>query len=287
MKLWALTSVLLLTISSIAQADTLERVRQRGFVMIGVQEASIPFSYRDQQGKYVGYTVDICMKIVELMRRELKMPKLGVEFLAVAPNMQIDMIKAGKVDLECSSTTNTQTRQKEVAFSYSTYVAGVRFAVKADSTFEDLADFRGKSIAVTSGGTAERLLRAQNVERTLGIRLVPASDSQQAFDLLQGGKVVGQALDDALLYGLISRSPNPGSFRVVGKPIGVQPSAVMFARDDPRMLRVVDSAVGQVLLNGEIRDLYSKWFMNERLRVPMSRLVSDAFRTPSRAPAFP
>src|SRR6476469_7187415 len=131
------------------RSDTLKRVRETATLTIGVREASVPFSFIDSQKQPQGYSVDLCLKVADAIKNELKLPRLDVRFVAVTASNRIAMVKDGKVDLECGSTTNTRERQKDVAFAYTTFVAGIKMLAKKSSNVNGIEDLRGKTVVVT------------------------------------------------------------------------------------------------------------------------------------------
>ena len=150
------------------------------------------------------------------------------------------MVKDGKVDLECGSTTNTRDRQKEVAFAYTTFVAGIKMLAKKSSNINGIEDLRGKTIVVTKGTTSEKMMRQMNDDRVLKLTILETKDHNESFAAVADGRAVAFPMDDVLLYGLISKSSKPDDFAVVGKYLSVEPYAIMLRKDEPAFERFVD-----------------------------------------------
>lgn len=269
------------------QIDTLRRIRDTGVILIGVREASVPFSFLDANKSPQGYSVDICLKVADAIKAELKMPRLEVRFVRVSSADRIPMVLEGKIDLECGSTTNTRDRQKQVAFAYTTFVAGIKMLVKKNSNISGIEDLRGKTIVVTKGTTSEKIMSVKNDEQLLGLNIIVAADHNESFRMVEEGKVAAFPMDDVLLYGLISKSKNPDDFAVVGKYLSVEPYAIMMRRDEPQLERVVNKALSDLFASGEIRKLYAKWFATRELTVPMNQFIKEAFLAPNTHPAWP
>jgi glutamate/aspartate transport system substrate-binding protein len=273
--------------ASAGQIDTLRRIRDTGVILIGVREASVPFSFLDANKSPQGYTVDICLRVADAIKAELKMPRLETRFVPVSSANRIEMLLEGKIDLECGSTTNTRDRQKQVAFAYTTFVAGIKMLVKSTSNINSVEDLRGKTIVVTKGTTSEKMMNVKNDEQLLRLKIIVAADHNESFRMVEEGTAVAFPMDDVLLYGLISKSKNPDDFAVVGKYLSVEPYAIMMRKDEPQLERVVNKALSDMFASGEIRKLYAKWFATRELTVPMNQFIKEGFVAPNTHPAWP
>jgi glutamate/aspartate transport system substrate-binding protein len=275
------------SLAAIEHSATLKRVRDTATITIGVRESSLPFSFIDSQKQPQGYSVDLCLKVADAVKSELKLPRLDVRFVAVTSTNRIAMVKDGKVDLECGSTTNTRERQKDVAFAYTTFVAGIRMLAKKSSNINGIEDLRGKTIVVTRGTTSEKMLRRMNEERVLKLTILESRDHDESFAAVAEGRAVAFPMDDVLLYGLISKAAKPDEFAVVGKYLSVEPYAIMLRKDEPAFERLVDRTLNEMFQSGEIRKVYARWFATKDLTVPMNRYLREAFAVPNTYPAFP
>jgi len=266
---------------------TLKRVRDTATITIGVREASVPFSFIDSQKQPQGYSVDLCLKVADAIKNELKLPRLDVRFVAVTSSNRIAMVKDGKVDLECGSTTNTRERQKDVAFAYTTFVAGIKMLAKKSSNVNGIEDLRGKTVVVTRGTTSEKMLKQMNEARVLKLTILEAKDHDESFAAVADGRAVAFPMDDVLLYGLISKSAKPDDFAVVGKYLSVEPYAIVLRKDEPAFERLVDRTLNEMFQSGEIRKVYARWFATKDLTVPINQYLREAFAVPNTYPAFP
>ncbi len=247
----------------------------------------MPFSFLDQNKSPQGYSIDICLKVADAIKAELKMPRLDVKFVPVSSANRIPALIEGKVDLECGSTTNTRDRQKQVAFAYTTFVAGIKMLAKKSSNINGTEDLRGKTIVVTKGTTSETIMNVKNVEQSLKLNILVAADHNESFRMVDEGKAVAFPMDDVLLYGLISKSKKPDDYAVVGKYLSVEPYAIMMRKDEPQLERLVNKALSDLFASGEIRKLYAKWFSTRELTVPMNQILKEAFVAPNTYPAWP
>jgi len=267
--------------------DTLKRVKDSGAITIGVREASVPFSFIDAQKQPQGYSIDLCLKIADAVKTELKLPRLDVRFLAVTSANRIAMVKDGKVDLECGSTTNTRDRQKDVAFAYTTFVAGIKMLAKKSSNIASIEDLRGKTIVVTKGTTSEKMLKQLNEDRVLKLTILETTDHNESFAAVADDRAVAFPMDDILLYGLVSKSAKPDDFAVVGRYLSVEPYGIMLRKDDPAFERLVDKTLNDLFQSGEVRRIYARWFATKELTVPMNQYLKEAFVIPNTYPAWP
>jgi glutamate/aspartate transport system substrate-binding protein len=267
--------------------DTMRRIRDTGTIRIGVRETSVPFSFLDAQKQPQGYSVDLCLRVADAIKSELKMPKLDVKFEPVTSSNRIPALLEGKVDLECGSTTNTRDRQKQVAFAYTTFVAGIKMLAKKASNVNSVEDLRNKTVVVTKGTTSEKIMKAMNDERILKMKIVESPDHGESFRHVEDGSAIAFPMDDVLLYGLISKSKKPDDFAVVGKYLSVEPYAIMMRKDEPAFEKVVNRALIDLFQSGEIRRIYAKWFNTKDLVVPLNSYLKEAFQTPNTYPAWP
>ena len=261
---------------------TLKKIKDAGSVTLGYRESSLPFSYLNAAKRPIGYSIDLCLEIVEEVKDVLGIENLDVKYVAVNPENRIDMVASGKVDLECGSTTNNLERQKRVAFSPVIFVAGTKLLVRRPVTIRSYLDLKGKTVAVTAGTTNQAAIKALSDKQKLGMRFAVAKDHAQAFTLLEKGRADAFATDDVLLYGLVARSGRSREFQVVGEFLSYDPYGIMFRRDDPDFAGVVKDAFERLASSRELEQTYNKWFRlklpsGERLNLPMSQQLREIF----------
>jgi len=269
------------------EIDTLRRIRDTGTLLIGVRETSVPFSFLDAQKQPQGYSVDLCLRVADAIKSELKLPRLDMRFVPVSSSSRIPALIEGKIDLECGSTTNTRDRQKQVAFAYTTFVAGIKMLARKSANVNSVEDLRGKNVVVTKGTTSEKIIKTMNDERLLKINLIVSNDHGDSFKAVEDGNAIAFPMDDVLLYGLISKSRKPDDFAVVGRYLSVEPYAIMLRKDEPQFEKIVNRALIDLFQSGEIRRIYAKWFNTRDLVVPLNQYLKEAFLTPNTYPAWP
>jgi glutamate/aspartate transport system substrate-binding protein len=266
---------------------TLKKIKDTGVVKVGHRDASVPFSYLDDKQRPIGYGIDICMKIVDRIKAELKMPNLKVEFVPVTSQTRIPILTGGNIDMECGSTTNSVERQKQVAFAPTYFMTGTKIIVKKSSGIKGYDDLKGKTVVFTQGTTNERAMKAYNDEKKLGINFVPSKDHAESFLAVETGRAVAFPMDDILLYGLKAGARNPNDYDVIGEFLSDDPYAIMLRKDDPAFKKLVDDTVSGIYKSGEINKIYSKWFESSippkgiNLGFPMSDALKAAIKNPN------
>ena len=269
----------------------LDRIRSSGRIVLAHRESSVPFSYYDANKKPVGYALDLCKDVAEAVRKHLGLKSIEIAYLPITTATRIDAIASGKADLECGATTNNAERRQKVAFTIPHYITGSRYAVRADSTIEELAQFEGHTLVSTAGSTPFKAIDTANNDRLLRINVKPVKDNAEAMKMLADGSADGFAMDDVQLYGMIAESPNPAKFKVVGKFLTIEPLAIMLSKDDAAFKKVVDEEMRHLIRSGEGDRIYERWFMkpippkNVSMNLPMSYLLRDSWKYPSDAVA--
>lgn len=266
---------------------TLQKIKASGIINVGHRESSIPFSYLDDKQKPIGYSMDLCNKIIENVKKDLNMPSLKVNLVPVTSATRIPLMTNGTVDLECGSTTNSMERQKQVAFGVATYVAPVRMLVKAGTKLDSLDDLNGKAVVTTTGTTSDQLIRKNEKGMNIDVKNVYAKDHAESFLMVETGRADAFVMDEILLAGFIANAKNPKDFAIVGPTLRSEPYGIMLRKDDPAFKKVVDDTLKGLMKSGEINKIYQKWFLspippkNINLSLPMSQELKNAFTNPS------
>lgn len=288
----ALAALLAIGVADAAlAADTLAKIKSNGKITIGTRDSSAPLAYTIGDGKYVGYHVEVCQKIADAIRADLKEPKLPIEYTVVTSANRLPLVQNGTVDMECGSTTNNAARQKQVDFAPTTFVTNVRTAVKADSGIKNIGDLNGKTIATTTGTTSVQLLRKAERGDKVDFKEVFGKDHADSFLLLETGRADAFVMDDNILAGLIVNSKNPADYKIVGESLSQEPIAIMIPKDDPKYKKLVDDTVIGLMKSGELLKIYNKWFnspvppRNATVGMPESDALKMAIANPNDKPA--
>jgi glutamate/aspartate transport system substrate-binding protein len=282
----AFAVAILATGGALAQAnDTLAKIKSSGKVVMGVRDSSSPLSYTLGDGKYTGYHVELCERFIKAVA-----PAAKVEYLPVTSQNRIPLVQNGTVDMECGSTTNNATRQKDVSFAVTTFVTEVRTAVKANSGIESISQLGGKSVATTTGTTSVQTLRKHERANNIDFKEVFGKDHSDSLLLLESGRAEAFVMDDNILAGLIANARNPADFKIVGEVLSVEPIAIMFRKDDPAMKKAMDDFIISQMKSGELEKLYAKWFTsaippkNTNVNLTMGSTLKTLIATPNDKP---
>ena len=272
-------------------SGTLKNIKETGAITIGYRDSSIPFSYLDDNQKPVGFALDICYKIADAVKAELKLDKLEVKINPVTSSTRIPLLANGTVDLECGSTTNNPERQKQVAFTNTHFLTASRFAAKKANNLMTIDDLKGKTVVSTAGTTNIKQLTEANAARNLGITIIPAKEHAEAFLMVETDRAAAFVMDDILLASFIAGSKDPSAYTIskdaFSKP---EPYGIMLRRDDPAFKKLVDAATAKLYTSGEGQKLYDKWFMSKippkglNLNTPIAPELKAEFAKPSDSP---
>jgi glutamate/aspartate transport system substrate-binding protein len=280
---------LLMSMPSFA-AGTFDKISASKSITMGVRDSSGALSYTLGDGKYTGYHVEICKRIITDLEKTLKTP-IQIKYQAVTSQNRIPLVQNGTVDIECGSTTNNATRQKDVSFAVTTYVEEVRIAVKANSGITSIAQLNGKKVATTTGTTSVQILRKN--ERATGVNFdeVFGKDHADSFLLLESDRADAFVMDGSILAGNIAMAKNPKDFRIVGEVLSVEPIAIMIRKDDPQFKAAVDNTIKGLMKDGSLAKMYQQWFLepippkNTRVGLELSANTKEAWANPNDKPA--
>jgi glutamate/aspartate transport system substrate-binding protein len=275
------------TASAQQLTGTLQKIRESGAITLGHRDSSIPFSYYDDKQQVVGYAMDICYRIVDAIKANLKMKKIDIKLNPVTSATRIPLMANGTIDLECGSTTNNLERQKQVGFTITHFVTANRYVAKKSSNIKSLNDLKGKTVVSTAGTTNIKWATEANAARKLGMNIIAAKDHAEAFLTVDTGRAAAFFMDDILLYSLVATARNPKDWVIGSEAYTVEPYGIMLRRDDAPFKKVVDGAVRRLYKSGEIKKTYEKWFLKPippkgvNLNVPMSAQFRKVVANPT------
>ncbi len=276
--------------AAFAQQGTLDKIRASGTITLGNRDASIPFSYLDDKQQPIGYAMDLCLKIVDAVKAELKLPNLKVTYQPVTSATRIPLMANGTIDLECGSTTNNAERQKQVSYTITHFVTANRFIAKKADNLMKLDDLKGKTVVSTAGTSNIKQLTELNASRNLGMNILSAKDHAEGFLMVDTGRAAAFVMDDILLAGLAANHANPALFAISAEPLSVEPYGIMLRKDDPAFKKVVDEAMVKIYKSGEINAIYEKWFQHPipprgiNLNIPMGASFKKVVANPTDSP---
>ena len=268
MRLPLIPALAFVSVASLAGAPAfaeagavLKKIKESGELTLGYRESSIPFSYLDDKAQPVGYSIELCGKVVDAIKAELKMPALKVNRQAVTSQNRIPLVANGTVQLECGSTVNNAERQAQVGFSVTSFIVATRFVAKKSANYKTVEDLKGKTVACTSGTNTVKRVRELNEARGLNMTILNGKDHAESMLLVTSGRAEAFFEDDILLTGMVASSADPTGYVLSTEGYSVDPYALMFAKDDPEFKRLVDNTLVGLYKSGEIGKIYERWFM--------------------------
>ncbi|MCO5412045.1 glutamate/aspartate ABC transporter substrate-binding protein [Ralstonia mojiangensis] len=282
----------LLAISAHAQAldGTLKQIQDSNTILIGVRESSIPFSYRDSKNEIVGFSADLCSRVIDAVKKKTGKPNLDIKQIPVTSQNRTSLVQNGSVDLECGVTTHLKSREQQTAFSTTFFIAGTRLLTNVKSGVKDFPDLAGKSVITNAGTTSERILRKMNDEKKMNMNVISGKDYGESFLTLQSGRVAAFMMDDVLLAGARTLAQKPDDWVVTGTPQSFEAYGFMLRKDDPQFKKLVDDTMVGVMKSGEIKTLYAKWFekpvppKNLNFNFPMNDQLKALYANPNDTP---
>jgi len=283
--------IFLVAIAAPVQAQspngTLAKIKAAGEIRLGHRDVSVPFSYLDDNQKPVGFAMDLCARVVDAVKDELKLPALQTRLQPIQLSTQIPLIENGTIDIVCGPATNTLERQKVVAFSNTIFVSSIRAVVRKDDPIKTFEDLKDKPVALTTGSTSIALLLARGQEKKFEVKQVLSPDHAASFLALTTGRSEAFVMDDILLAGLIANSQTPGDWRIIDDALRTEPYGLIIRKDDPEFKALVDKTLVAMMKSGQFAELYAKWFTkpippkNVNLNFPMPAPLKDAVASPN------
>ncbi|MBB5464616.1 ABC-type amino acid transport substrate-binding protein [Paraburkholderia sp. Clong3] len=267
--------------------STLAKIQRSGVIAIGHRETSVPFSYVDANNEVVGFSQDLCNKVIDAVKAKTKRPDLKVRFIPVTSQNRIPLVQNGTVDLECGVTTNLVARQSQVAFADTFFVATTRLLTRKDSGIKDFPDLAGKTVVTNQGTTSERILRKMNEDKKMNMQIISAKDYGEGRLTLESGRAVAYMMDDVLLAGTRTLTAKPSDWIITGTPQSSEAYGFMLRRDDPEFRKLVDDTLEQVMKGPEIHTMYDRWFIkpvppkNISFDFPMSDSLKQLYAQPN------
>lgn len=242
-----------------AQAGTLDKIKRTGTISLGYREASIPFSYIGDNRQPAGYSVELCQRVAESVKRQLGLADLKIAWVQVAPGNRMAKLVGGEIDLECGSTTNTLSRQEQVEFSLLTFADGGSLLMKSGAAMAGLADMGGRKIGVVPGTTTEKNLQQSLARGNVKAETVKLKDHAEGLVAVVEGRVDAYASDRVILVGLVLGSGHRKDLRLSEDLYSYEPYALMMRKDDSAFRLAVNRELARLYRSGEIYAIYDRW----------------------------
>lgn len=265
-------------IASAQESLTLRKVRETGIIAVGFRDGSIPFSYLDNKQRPIGYSIDICFRIIDAVKEKLAMKNVEIKYVPVTSANRLPLIASDIVDLECGTTTNNAERKKRVDFAMTTFVTASSFVTKKSSNIQSLDDLRGKTVISTAGTTSISDLTELNRTRGMGMNILAGKDHVESFLMVAMDRAAAFVMDDVLLHGLVASTKNPSIYRVLNLGLSVEPYGIGLRKDDPEFKKIADETIVGLFKSGEIHGIYRKWFQSP---IPPNQITLDLPMNPA------
>lgn len=269
------------------QPPTLETIARTGIIRLGYADRNIPFSYLGTGPEPIGYSIELCLKVVDSIREKLDLPGLKVDFVKRTPSNRITLLNDGTIDMECVASTNTEERRKAVWFSYSHFITGTRYVALKSSGLNTVADLAGRTVVVTTGTINIGQLNVLNRKLGLNIAVLQNDSTEGGFEMVTENRASAFVMDDILLRSFVAETGRPEDYAISNEYLAPpQPYGLMLRHGDTGFRDAVNEALGEIYASGEIEKIYEKWFnapippngMN--LQRPLPDDLADAFRNP-------
>lgn len=273
-----------------AQEGTLEKIAELGEISVGHRDGAVPFSYYDDQQRPIGYAMDLCAKVVDAIKLKLDEPNLKVSYLPVTGATRMPLLANGTIDMECGTTTNNAERQRQVSFSNTYFVAGVRMLSKKSAPIETMADAKGKTVVTLAGTTSVKVISDINAAQNLGLNVLSVKDLAEGMLTLQTERAVALIFDDVSIAGAAATSKTPDDFVMSAEPLSVEPYGIMLRRNDEAFKELVNATLDELYASGEINAIYDKWFVQAipprgiNMNFPMSSQLKKVIAQPTDDP---
>jgi len=238
----------------------LKKIADAKTITIAYRADAKPFSFTDDKKEVVGFSVDLCRRVVNSIESQLGVKELQVKWLPVTTQNRFDAVAKGQADMECSSSTVTLSRLKLVDFSSYIFLETTGLMAKRDSGLRSLLDMSGKKIAVIGGTTNERAVNAQLKARQMSAAVVPFKSRDEAFAALEDGKVDAFASDRLLLVGSAVSSKDPRAMDLLPDQLSFEPYGIALPRGDANFRLAVNTGLARLYGSGEIVEIFNRWF---------------------------
>jgi len=280
MAVWAISS------AAASEINTLQRLSETGTLRVGYGDTA-PFSYQDEEGNVLGYSIELCQRVAAQLQQQLNLPKLDIEYVFRTPGNRVQLLNSGEIDIECNASTNNAERRRSADFSLSHFFVSVRFVALKENQFFTLQDLAGRSVSVARGTVNVGQINQANREQQLNLSVVPVETLQEAFDLVTEGRVAAFAMDDILLSTMIAESEDPSAYSLSEEAVTAEePLGLLMRQGDQAFVEQVNQALREIYQRGDILALYERWFLQPlpgkgiTLNVPISETLAQHFMNP-------
>jgi glutamate/aspartate transport system substrate-binding protein len=289
--LWLALGVLSLLPATAAGEDTqpptLETIAKTGTIRLGYADRNVPFSYLGTGPEPIGYSIELCLRVADSIKKKLGLQELKIDFVKRTPSNRIMLLNDGTIDMECVASTNTEERRKAVWFSYSHFITGTRYVALKSSGLNTVGDLAGRTVVVTTGTINIAQLNVLNRKLGLNIAVLQNDSTEGGFEMVTENRASAFVMDDILLRSFVAETGRPEDYSISNEYLAPpQPYGLMLRHGDTGFRDAVNDALGKIYASGEIEKIYDKWFnapippngMN--LKRPLPGDLEEVFRKP-------
>lgn len=261
-KLLAALALALVPALAVAQpaADRVKKIKDTKTILVAHRTDATPFSFVDAQKQPVGYSVDLCKKVVSQLEQQLGVPGLQIKWVPVTTQNRFEAVAKGEADMECGSSSVTLGRMKQVDFSNFIFVDGTGILARSDLNARSLGDLANKKIAAVAGTTNEAALKGALKERLVNASVVSVKTREEGIAKLEAKEVDAFVSDNLLLLGTAKKVKDPKAFSLVDDALSMEPYAIVLPRTDPALRIEVNTALARIYRSQAIGDIYGTWF---------------------------
>jgi len=261
-----------------ANADTLDRIRAAGKILLGYRDDARPFAFKDEGGQPAGFSVALCQMITEDLKVELGLSELEVEWVPITIDDRAAALQQGRVDILCGADSITLERRKAVSFSIPIYPGGIGAIARANApqALREVLEgepatgpiWRGsparilnqRTFAVVAGSTSQSWL-AERIQRfQIDVKVVPVENYAAGIDSLTKGNADVFFGDRAIIMEAASTQIASGDIIALERQFTHEPIALTIARDNDALRLVIDQTLSREFKSEDFRELFFKWF---------------------------
>lgn len=263
--LFSLVVTLLLCIGLLTPSDSradklVSRIVQTRAITLSYQTDAFPFSYVESK-KPRGFSIEICNRLVDMLKQELQIPALKINWVPVTTATQFLTIENKTIDMGCIPTIYTAERQKIVTFSEPYFFSATRYVSRKEDRISDINELNGHTVMVKSGTVFVRHIQQANAEHQLSLNIDLGTDNIKAFSELESGKTPAIVSSDVLLLGQIALSGHPQAFAISADTLSPRlPIGMPMQKDTVDFTNLINHSMKRLMLSKEFINIYNKWF---------------------------
>ncbi|MGB5329374.1 MAG: amino acid ABC transporter substrate-binding protein [Gammaproteobacteria bacterium] len=264
----ALISMLVSGTGFAADISTLEQIKKSETIRIGYRETEPPMSFLNKDKQPVGYSIELCLHIVNEVKSMLKNPNIAPKYVPITASNRFEALSNNTIDILCGATTKTLSRSELVDFTQLTFITGAALLSLKSTEVKGISDLKGKKVAVVKDTTTIDILRKTLRKKANDAKVVPVDSAAEGMDLIIKGEVAAFASDQIVLIGLVVTHMDPKQFAVSEEVFSFEPFALAVRRNDADFRLVADRVLSRLSRSGDIKKVYKQWFGKYITKVP-------------------